>query len=128
MQTGRAGYAGQPTKEPMVIPLSLGLLGKDGRDLPLKRSIGEPLAGGVLVLTDQAASFELVDVNERPVLSINREFSAPVKVISDLDADDLAFLAAHDSDPFNRWQASQTISARLLIENGSLTRRSSHAY
>jgi aminopeptidase N len=70
----------------------------------------------------------LVDVNERPVLSINREFSAPVKVISDLDADDLAFLAAHDSDPFNRWQASQTISARLLIENGSLTRRSSHAY
>jgi aminopeptidase N len=108
---------GQPTKEPMVIPLSLGFLGKDGRDLPLKRSIGEPLAGGVLVLTDQAASFELVDVNERPVLSINREFSAPVKVISDLDADDLAFLAAHDSDPFNRWQASQTISARLLIEN-----------
>jgi aminopeptidase N len=106
----------------MVIPLSLGLLGKDGRDIPLKPSTGEPLTTGVLVLTDQATSFELVDVNERPVLSINREFSAPVKVISDLDADDLAFLAAHDSDPFNRWQALQTISARLLIENVEASR------
>jgi len=113
---------GQPLKEPMVIPLSLGLLGKDGRDIPLKPSTGEPLTTGVLVLTDQATSFELVDVNERPVLSINREFSAPVKVISDLDADDLAFLAAHDSDPFNRWQALQTISARLLIENVEASR------
>jgi aminopeptidase N len=113
---------GQPVKEPMVIPLSLGLLGKDGRDLPLKPSTGEPLAAGVMVLTDQAASFELVDVNERPVLSINRGFSAPVKVISNLDADDFVFLAAHDSDPFNRWQALQTISARLLIENVEASR------
>jgi aminopeptidase N len=113
---------GQPVKEPMVIPLSLGLLGKDGRDLPLKPSTGEPLAAGVMVLTDQAASFELVDVNERPVLSINRGFSAPIKVISNLDADDFAFLAAHDSDPFNRWQALQTISARLLIENVEASR------
>src|SRR5262245_17634441 len=113
---------GQPVKEPMVIPLSLGLLGKDGRDLPLKPSTGEPLAAGVMVLTDQAASFELVDVNERPVLSINRGFSAPVKVISNLDADDFAFLAAHDSDPFNRWQALQTISARLRIENVEASR------
>lgn len=113
---------GQTLKEPMVIPLSLGLLGKNGRDLPLKPSTGELLNTGIVVLTDQAASFELVDVNERPVLSINREFSAPVKVISDLDADDLAFLAAHDSDPFNRWQALQTISAQLLIENVEASR------
>ena len=50
----------------------------------------------------------------RPVLSINRGFSAPIKLINDLSADDLAFLAAHDSDPFNRWQAVHTISMRLL--------------
>ena len=49
--------------------------------------------------------------------SINRGFSAPIKLDTDLDADDLAFLAAHDSDPFNRWQALQTISMRLLIDN-----------
>jgi aminopeptidase N len=113
---------GQPIKEPMVIPLSLGLLGKDGRDLPLKPSTGELLTRGILVLTDEVASFELADVKERPVLSINREFSAPVKIVSDLSPDDLAFLAAHDSDPFNRWQALQTISVRLLIENVEASR------
>ena len=113
---------GQPIKEPMVIPLSLGLLGKDGRDLPLKPSTGELLTRGTLVLTDEVASFELADVKDRPVLSVNREFSAPVKIISDLSPDDLAFLAAHDSDPFNRWQALQTISARLLIENVEASR------
>ncbi len=49
-----------------------------------------------------------------PVLSINRGFSAPIKLESDLDGGDLAFLAAHDGDAFNRWQALQTISMRLL--------------
>jgi aminopeptidase N len=108
---------GQPVKESMVIPLSLGLVGKDGRDLPFKVSTGEPINKGVIVLTEQAALFELADVDERPVLSINRGFSSPVKLVSDLNADDLAFLAAHDSDPFNRWQALQTISIRLLLDN-----------
>jgi aminopeptidase N len=108
---------GQPVKEPMVIPLSLGLVGKDGRDVPLKLSTGEPINEGIVVLAKEAALFELVDVDARPVLSINREFSAPIKIVSNLDSDDLAFLAAHDSDPFNRWQALQTISMRLLVDN-----------
>jgi aminopeptidase N len=51
------------------------------------------------------------------VLSINRGFSAPIKLIADLDSDGLAFLAAHDSEAFNRWQALQTLSMRLLIGN-----------
>jgi aminopeptidase N len=108
---------GQPIKEPMVIPLSLGLVGKDGSDMPLKLSTGEPINEGVVVLTEQTGLFEVVNVDERPVLSINRGFSAPVQVISNLNADDLAFLASHDADPFNRWQALQTISMRLLIDN-----------
>jgi len=108
---------GQPVKEPMVIPLSLGLVGKDGSDMPLKLSTGEPINEGVVVLTKQTGLFEVVNVDERPVLSINRGFSAPVQVISNLNADDLAFLASHDADPFNRWQALQTISMRLLIDN-----------
>jgi len=108
---------GQPIKEPMVIPLSLGLVGKDGSDMPLKLSTGEPINEGVVVLTKQTGLFEVVNVDERPVLSINRGFSAPVQVISNLNADDLAFLASHDADPFNRWQALQTISMRLLIDN-----------
>src|SRR6185369_8570050 len=105
----------QPSKEPMVIPLSLGLVGKDGRELPLVLD-GKPLDGSI-VLTGQAAKFEFSGIGERAVLSINRGFSAPVNLHTDLGTDDLAYLASHDSDAFNRWQALQTISIRLLLDN-----------
>ena len=108
---------GQPTKEPMVIPLSLGLVGRDGRDLPLKILTGEQISGDVVILSEESATFEFAEVDERPVLSVNRGFSAPIKLINGLSSDDLAFLATHDSDPFNRWQAIQTIAMRLLIDN-----------
>jgi aminopeptidase N len=85
--------------------------------LPLTLSNGERVERGVLVLSEPAATFEFAAIGERPVLSINRSFSAPIKVNSDLDGGDLAFLAAHDGDAFNRWQALQTISMRLLIDN-----------
>jgi len=110
---------GQPIKQPMVVPLSLGLVGKDGRDLPLKLSADGAISDTVVVLADAVATFEFVDVDERPVLSINRGFSAPIKLVNGLSADNLAFLAAHDSDPFNRWQAVQAISMRLLVDNVS---------
>jgi aminopeptidase N len=108
---------GQPTKEPMVIPLSLGLVGKNGRDMPLSLSSGEPVRQGIVVLNEPVVTFEFANLDEHPVVSINRGFSAPIKLITDLSANDLAFLAAQDSDPFNRWQALQTISMRLLIDN-----------
>src|SRR6478735_3359829 len=113
---------GQPSKEPMMIPLAVGLVGKDGRDLALKTADGRPLGDRPIVLTEQTARFEFAGIGERPVLSINRGFSAPINLVTDLGADDLAFLAAHDSDPFNRWQAIQTISMRLLLDNVAATR------
>jgi aminopeptidase N len=106
---------GQPTKPPMVIPLALGLVGKNGRDLPLPPNGG--VEHGVMVLSQPAQSVTFTGIAARPVLSINRGFSAPIKLKTDLTGDDLAFLAAHDNDPFNRWQALQTISMRLLIDN-----------
>jgi aminopeptidase N len=115
---------GQPAKEPMVIPLLTGLVGKDGRDLPLTLSSGETVERGVLVLTEAAHTFEFSGIAERPVLSTNRDFSAPVKLVTDLSGTDLAFLAAHDGNPFNRWQALQTTSMRLLIENVAALRNS----
>jgi len=108
---------GQPVKEPMVIPLAVGLIGSAGRDLPLMLSGGGNVERGVLVLSEPAHSYEFTGITERPVLSINRGFSAPIRLDSDLTGEDLAFLAAHDADAFNRWQALQTISMRLLIEN-----------
>jgi aminopeptidase N len=108
---------GQPDKEPMVIPLSLGLVGKDGKDMRLEMPGGKPVERGLAVLTARSATFEFIGLSERPVVSINRGFSAPIKLVTGLDGGDLAFLAAHDSDTFNRWQALQTISMRLLVEN-----------
>ncbi len=107
----------QPTKEPMVIPLATGLVGADGRDLPLRLADGSAVECGVLLLTTPAQRFVFTDVLARPVVSTNRNFSAPIKLATDLTADDLGFLAAHDSDPFNRWQAVQALALRLLLDN-----------
>jgi len=104
---------GQPTKEPMVIPLALGLVGKDGGDLPLTLD-GQPLARGVIELTRPGHSFLFTGVAERPIPSINRGFSAPIKLSLPIEPNDLRFLAAHDGDPFNRWQAVQTLAMTSL--------------
>jgi aminopeptidase N len=109
---------GQPTKEPMVIPLVTGLIGRDGRDLPLKLADGGgAVERGVLVLDRPAQSFVFADVTERPALSTNRGFSAPIKLTANLTADDLRLMAARDADPFNRWQAVQTLATGLLVGN-----------
>jgi len=108
---------GQATKEPMVIPLVTGLVGQDGRDLQLTLADGQKLERGLLVLDKAAQSFVFTGVNERPVLSTNRNFSAPIRLTANLDSDDLRLLAAHDNDPFNRWQAVQTLASALLVGN-----------
>ena len=112
---------GQPKKEPMVIPLALGFVGNDGVDLPLVAN-GEPLNRGVVELTQPKQSFLFTEVMERPVPSVNRGFSAPIKLTLPVEPDDLRFLAAHDSDPFNRWQAVQTLAMILLKANVTLLR------
>jgi aminopeptidase N len=108
---------GQPTKEPMVIPLATGLVGRDGRDLPLTLADGKPIERGVLVLDQAAQSFLFTGIAERPALSINRNFSAPIRLTANLTPDDLRLMAAHDSDPFNRWQAVQTLASTVLVGN-----------
>ncbi|WP_454915843.1 aminopeptidase N [Xanthobacter sediminis] len=106
---------GQPTKAPMVIPLVVGLVGPDGKDLPL--TLGNTaVERGVLELTQAEQSFVFTGVDVRPVPSLNRGFSAPVNVVSDLSADDRVFLAAHDADPFNRFDALQGLALGLLKE------------
>jgi aminopeptidase N len=106
----------QPTKAPMLIPLAFGLVGGNGKDLPLAVD-GRPLSRGVLELTEPQQSFVFTSVTERPVLSLNRGFSAPIKLTAPIGADDLRFLAAHDCDAFNRWQAIQSLAMTLLLGN-----------
>ncbi|MGB7176146.1 MAG: aminopeptidase N, partial [Xanthobacteraceae bacterium] len=104
---------GQPDKEPMVIPLAFGLVGKTGSDMPLTLD-GKPFARGVIELTKPSQSFVFSGVIERPIPSLNRGFSAPIKLGLPIEAEDLRFLAAHDSDSFNRWQAVQSLAMTLL--------------
>jgi aminopeptidase N len=113
---------GQPTKEPMVIPLAIGLIGRDGGDLPLKPADGRDIERGVLVLDKNADSVTFAGVDQTPALSLNRGFSAPVRLIAELSADDLRLMAAHDRDPFNRWQAVQTLATALLVDNAGRLR------
>ncbi|MDC7788661.1 aminopeptidase N [Rhodoplanes sp. TEM] len=113
---------GQPTKSPMVIPLVLGLVGPDGADVPPVLRGHGPVERGVLVLTRPAETFVLEGLPGRVVPSLNRGFSAPVKIKADLGSDDLRFLATHDSDPFNRWQAVQTLASEILIGNVAVIR------
>jgi aminopeptidase N len=108
---------GQPEKVPFHIPFAVGLIGTDGRDLPLQLE-GEAVAGSttrVLELRETEQSFCFVDIPGRPVPSLLRGFSAPVKVRFDCADDALMFLMAHDSDGFNRWDAAQTLAQRVIL-------------
>ena len=126
---------GQPKKEPFPIPVSIGLLGKDGRDLPLKLDAGTgkhgetektgtgsetrgPGGTGTIILHLRKAeeTFLFADIPEEPVPSLLRGFSAPVRVKLDLSDDERLFLMAHDSDPFNRWDAGQQLAVKLILE------------
>jgi aminopeptidase N len=100
----------QTNKKPMHMPILAGLLGKDGRDLLAEKT-------RALHLKEKRQDFVFDNVAERPVPSILRGFSAPVKLFSDLADDDLLFLMAHDSDGFNRWDAGQTYLQRLILRH-----------
>ncbi len=110
---------GQPKKEPLHIPIAVGLLGSNGRDLQL--ALGKEIDQGrngntiVLHLRTQAETFVFSGISEKPVPSILRHFSAPVKIKSDLTDDELLFLMANDSDEFNRWDAGQQLAVKLLM-------------
>ncbi|RZL58753.1 MAG: aminopeptidase N [Sphingomonas sp.] len=98
---------GQPDKQPMVLPLRIRVFGAE---------TGRALGDEQLVLLDDAASTIVFDgITERPVLSVNRGFSAPVIIESDRSAADLAFLSAHDDDPFARYEAMQQLMLDTLV-------------
>jgi aminopeptidase N len=98
---------GQPDKQPMVVPLRLKLFGRDTE---------AELAPERLVLLETPREEIVFDgVDERPVLSINRGFSAPVIVETNRTPADLAFLSAHDEDPFARYEAMQQVMLDTLV-------------
>jgi aminopeptidase N len=110
---------GQKKKLPFHIPVAVGLLDRKGADLALtlagEKAAKSSVTTRVLELTQAKQTFTFTNVAEKPVPSILRGFSAPVVLEYDYSDAELAFLMAHDSDPFNRWEAGQRLATRRLL-------------
>jgi aminopeptidase N len=109
---------GQPDKQPMHIPFNLGLIGrKTGRELPVTLE-GENAIGPeerVIELTEASQEFVFTGVTEEPLLSLGRNFSAPVRIRTANDRKARAFLMSRDADAFNRWEAGQQLATDVAM-------------
>ncbi|CAI5512240.1 unnamed protein product [Closterium sp. Naga37s-1] len=133
---------GQDSKLPVLIPLAVGLVGPDGKDMALlhvfdgarltdldgptttvlrfnkvcrEERVGVGKGRGGFKETQAEQDFTFTDVPHRPVPSLLRGFSAPVRLNADLSHADWLFLLANDSDEFNRWEACQVLARKMLL-------------
>jgi aminopeptidase N len=97
---------GQPEKHPHVIPIAVGLLGPNGDEL---------LPTRILEMTEARQSFSFDGLASRPIPSVLRDFSAPVILERTTTNAERAFLFAHDTDPFNRWEAGRALAREALL-------------
>ena len=110
---------GQSNKKPLTVPLRLGLLGSDGKDLPLRLLVDDASTSEtdrVLSVTQEEQQFVFEGLESEPIPSLLRGFSAPVRLLYDYSRADLLFLMVNDSDGFNRWNASQLLTIGLIDE------------
>lgn len=100
----------QKTKVALHIPVQVGLLDSSGKEI----------AHQLLELKQDQQTFVFDNITEKPVPSLLRNFSAPVKIKFDYTTEDLLHLFAHDTDNFNRWDAGQTIATQCILNNQQL--------
>ncbi|HEX4045534.1 MAG TPA: aminopeptidase N [Gammaproteobacteria bacterium] len=105
----------QPTKQPLYIPIRMGLLDETGQAIPLHLDNEPVTTEKVLPLTQASQHFQFKQVPTRPVPSLLRDFSAPVKLNHAYSDADLQFLFKHDSDAFNRWEAGQQYITQTIL-------------
>jgi len=98
---------GQPVKDPRVIPIAVGLLGPNGDEVQETT---------LLELTEAEQSFTFSGLSSKPVPSILRGFSAPVILERESDNAERAFLLAHDTDPFCKWEAGRALARDVLLK------------
>lgn len=112
-----APTADKSPKEPFHIPCIVGFLGPDGKELNVALTpAGAKVTSWTLELTESKKTFVFHNVSEKPIPSLNRRFSAPIKLDAPYTFEDYLFLMAHDSDDFNRWEAGQEIATRLILD------------
>jgi len=120
---------GQPNKTTLPIPIELGLLCADGTEIPLQLE-GEDNPGAtsrVLMLDQREQVFQFLNVTQKPVPSLLRGFTAPVKLSANQSEREWTFLMAHDTDPFNRWEAGQKYASTILISNAEALQKGGKA-
>jgi aminopeptidase N len=105
---------GQPTKRPLPIPVTVGLLDNDGRTLAFERD-GQAMDETVIVLDGATAKVTLTGVDAEPVVSALRGFSAPVLLRADVEPKARYVQLAGDPDLFNRWEAGQELARALIL-------------
>ncbi len=106
---------GQAVKDPLHIPVTLGLLNNDGSVAACKLQGGGQAGNEVILeLTQSTQDFIFESLPEKPVVSILRGFSAPVKLVMEQSLEELAFLLSYDSDTFNRWEAGQKLAGKII--------------
>ncbi|MBF0145524.1 MAG: aminopeptidase N [Magnetococcales bacterium] len=113
---------GQKTKAPFHIPVMLGLLDRQGNELPLHvvPDSKEAPAIRLLELVERQQTFQLFRVPSPPVFSVFRNFSAPIRLKTSLSEEELAFLWCHDTDGFNRWEGGQALATQMLLRGVGL--------
>src|SRR5579859_5487573 len=109
---------GQAVKRPLPIPVILGLLDVDGRTQAFVRD-GKAVDETLVVLDGASTKVILTEIDERPVVSALRGFSAPVTLNSDAEARDRYVLLAGDPDLFNRWEAGQELARALILNRAT---------
>jgi aminopeptidase N len=121
LEQSLAPTPGQSRKALMHIPLAYGLILPDGTEFEGQPAGGEA-SGGVFHLTKRKQTFSFSNVPGRPVLSINRGFSAPVNIAMEQSPEDLAHISRYDSDGVARWQALNDYATRHLVAAARLAR------
>ena len=105
----------QPDKQPMVLPVKFGLIGPNGSPMEWGKVSGGDVRDDLIVVDTDRVTLRFEDVASRPVPSLFRQFSAPVRIVYDATQEDQLFLARHDADPFNRWQSLQDVAMTLMV-------------
>ncbi len=105
-------------KEPMMIPIVMGLIGQSGEIMPFRLPESEELeAETLLILRDKVQEFVFENINQQPIPSLLRGFSAPIELNYDYSDDELFILLTHDNDEFCRYEAAQKLYKRAIQLN-----------
>ncbi|WP_375628735.1 aminopeptidase N [Bartonella sp. TT67HLJMS] len=105
----------QNTKKPMLIPILFGLLGPNGENLTYEADTD--IQSNVMLLSKENQTFTLKGLREKPVLSLLRDFSAPINLQTPFNESELIFLAQHDDNHINRWQSLNHLMTQALIQS-----------